>query len=100
MRSAWFETVEIWSPSCSRRGIQCRVEISANDAVRNIVAGIDPCQELLHLKQAQRVVSARHVQMCDVNIYWPIINYHTSDLRHHVPCLIVQVRRFHYSKTR
>ena len=40
------------------RHVEAGVEVAANDARGHVVALIDPCQQLLNLKQPQRIVAA------------------------------------------
>ena len=75
---------------CSRRRIQAGIEIAANDRTRHIAAAVDQGQELLHLKQPQRVVAARHKQVSDIDVHRHIADENARDQRDHVARLVMR----------
>src|SRR5262249_40687930 len=70
---------------------QRRVEITADDARRDIIAAVHPRQQLLHLKQAQRIIPAGHVEVRHMHIDQRLLDGDARDQRHHVPRAVVQV---------
>lgn len=62
--------------------------------------GDAPGQQLLDLKQPQRIVAARHEEMGDVNVRRRVADQHARHQRHHVARLKIEVGALDDGKAR
>jgi hypothetical protein len=85
---------------CRRRRIQAGIEITADDRTRDIAAAVDPGQELLHLKQPQRVVAPRHEQVSDIDVHRHVSDQHARDQCDHVARLVIEIPGFDNGEAR
>ena len=74
-----------------RRGIKGGVEIAAHDRRRAVNPAVDPLQKLLHLKKAQGIVAARHIEVGHIEIDRSLHDLDASDERNDVAGLIIEI---------
>src|SRR5262252_1533886 len=77
-----------------RRGIEGGVEGAAYDRRRAVPPAVDPLQKLLHLKEPQRIIAARHVEVGHIEIDRPLLDQDAGDQRDDVAGLIIEIASF------
>ena len=71
-----------------------RGAVAAHDRRRAVRSAVDPLRKLLHLKETQRIVATRHVNVDCVEIDGPLLDEEAGDQRDDVAGLKIEIPSF------
>ena len=71
-----------------------RGAVAAHDRRRAVRSAVDPLRKLLHLKETQRIVATRHVNVGYVEIDGPLLDEEAGDQRDDLAGLIIEIPSF------